>query len=146
MPQIKPEYEVIEDFRKIAVKLVDKFPELFNGINPNEIRAVGITNKETKDDKEPFEVKPVPMPIRMDCPYSYYIVFNMQFWVGMDREHQQVQVLKALCRVSPDNDGKVLPYDLKDTKIVVRNFGVDYMKTKVPDILSDDYKLKTEEL
>jgi len=142
LAQLKPEYESIEEFKAIAVKLVDKYPQFFNGINANEIRAVGITNKDPKDDAEMFALMPVPMPIRMDCPYGYYVICNMQDWMGMDSKHQQIQVFRVLCRISPDNDGKVLPFDLKDVYVVVKNFGTDYERGEVPDILADGFTMK----
>jgi hypothetical protein len=30
MPQIKPEYEVIDEFKAIAIKLVEKYPEILD--------------------------------------------------------------------------------------------------------------------
>jgi hypothetical protein len=144
IPQIKPEYEAIDDFKTIALKLVDKYPEFFNGINANEIKCVGITNKDPKDGKDVFDIMPVPMPIRMDCAFSYYAICNMQDWMGMDRKHQQVEVFRVLSRISPENDGRVLPFDLKDVYTVVKNFGPDYRRVDVPDILAEGFSIKKD--
>jgi hypothetical protein len=145
LAQHRPEFEGIDEFKGIATKLVDKFPQVFNGINPNEIRLVGVVNKEPTDKKPPYEIKPVPMPIRMDCPYSYYVIMSMADWVGMDLKHQQVLVFNMLCSVSPENDGRIIPFDLKDHAIVVRNFGVDYMCSDVPDIMEQSFNIQSKE-
>lgn len=84
------------------------------------------------------------MPIRMDCQYDYYVIMNMQDWVGMDREHQQVIVFDVLCSISPENDGKVIPFDLKDHSIVLRNFGVDYQRKPVPNLLDPTFSIKKD--
>jgi hypothetical protein len=145
LAQVKPEYEAIPEFKQIAAKLVDKYPEVLNGVNASEIQCVGVTNKEPKDGRPTFEIKPVPMPIRMDCPYTYYVILNKQDWDGMDNKHQALMAFDVLCSISPDGDGKVIPFDLKDHAVVVRTVGCDYLsRPDVPDILTDDIKWQKE--
>ena len=145
MPQIKPEYEAIPEFRQMAVKLVDKYPEVLNGVKATEIQCVGVTNKDPKDGRPQWEIKPVLMPMRMDCPYSYYVILNMKDWAGMDEKHQALLAFDVLCSISPEGDGRVVPFDLKDHAVVVRTVGVDYLaRPDVPNILTDDVKWQKE--
>ncbi len=145
MPQIRPEYEVIEEFKAIAAKLVEKYPEVLDGINPNAVRCVGVTNKDPKEGKPLWEVRPVPMPIRLDCPYDYYVIVNAHDWSSWSPNHQALLAMDVLCSLSREGDGKVVPFDLKDHAVMLRTVGVDYMKrADVPDIINDQIDWKKE--
>lgn len=145
MAQVAPEYEVIEEFAKIAKAVTDRFA-MFMGLDTDTLICVGITNKDPSDDptKGFWDIKPVPMPIRMKCPYDYFFICNMQDWVGMDREHKQVEVFNGLVRIPCGDPGKVLPPDVKDFRVVIKNFGLDYRRGAVPDILADDFHLNLD--
>jgi hypothetical protein len=106
-----------------------------------EIQCVGVTNKDPKDGNPAWEIKTVPMPLRMDNPYDYYVILNMKDWTGMDKKHQAALIFDVLCSISPEADGKVIPFDLKDHAVVIRTLGVDYLKrSDIPDILEGDVK------
>lgn len=145
MAQIKAEYEVVEEFDDIASKLVNKYPEVFGGIECNKIKCVGITNKERKDGKKLWEVRGVPAPISMDCAFRYYIVIYMSDWVEMDDTRRALLVASTLMAIpnEDEKEGKVNPFDMKDYATMVRTFGVDYLdKATSPNILSDDVEWK----
>lgn len=145
MPQLKPEYEVIEEFRSIATKLVEKYPEVLDGLKPSLIRCVGVTNKDPKDGKPLWEIRNVSMPIRIDCPYDYYVIVNMSDWQSWDIKHQALITMDILCSLSKDGDGRVIPFDMKDHAVMLRTVGVDYMKrADVPNILEDNVDWKKE--
>ena len=46
MAQLKPEYAVLDEFEDLAQKLIDKYPEVFGGIDIATIKCVTITNKD----------------------------------------------------------------------------------------------------
>lgn len=145
MPQVKPEYDVIEEFKAIAAKLVEKYPEVLDGINPNLVRCVGVTNKDPKEGKPLFELRNVPMPIRLDCPYDYYAIVNLADWQSWDTKHQALLAMDILCSISREGDGRVVPFDMKDHSVMLRTVGVDYMKrSDVPDIINDPVDWKKE--
>jgi hypothetical protein len=145
MPQIKPEYEIIDDFRTMSVKLVEKYPDVLDGVNAASIRCVAITNKDPKENKPLWELRAVPMPIRLDCPYSHYVIVNMADWATLDDKHKALLAFDVLCSISRDGDEKVVPFDLKDHSVVLRTVGVDYMKrADVPDILNDNIQWKKD--
>ena len=138
MSQSKPEYEHLKEFRTIAEKLVNMYPEVLDGIDTKVIQGVVITNKDPKDDdKDKYEIRNVPYPIRMDTAFDYYVIFNQKIWDGFDEAHQNALVMKALLRISKEGDAKVVPYDLKDHAIMVRKLGVDYLDNQsIPNILT----------
>lgn len=145
MAQSKPEYETLKEFRTIAEKLVNKYPDVLDGIDSNLITCVGVKNKDPKEGKGPFEIKPVPYPIRLDNPFAYYIVVNSQEWDTFDLKHKAALVFDALCCISKEDDGKVVPFDLKDHSVVIRTLGVDYMKrADIPDIMGSNVVWKKE--
>ena len=122
----------------IADKLANMYPEVFDGIDTKVIAGVVVTNKDPKDDdKDKYEIRNVPYPIRLDCAFDYYVIFNQKIWDGFDEAHQNALVMKALLRISKEGDAKVVPYDLKDHAIMVRKLGVDYLDNQsIPNILT----------
>ena len=145
MANIKPEFETVEEFDDIASKLVNKYPEVFGGIECDKIKCVGITNKERKEGKKMWEVRGVPAPLSMDCPFSYYIIIFMSDWAEMDEKRRAMLVASTLMAVphEDEKEGKVNPFDLKDYITMVRTFGVDYLdRSEVADILKDDIEWK----
>lgn len=145
MAQLKPEYETIKEFRTIADKLVHMYPDVLDGISAATLTCVGVKNKDPKEGKPLFELRPVPYPIRLDCPYDAYVIVNMKDWETFDQKHQAALVFDVLCSLSREGDGKVVPFDLKDHSVVVRTLGVDYMKrAEIPDILSQQVDWKKE--
>ena len=145
MAQVKAEYAALDEFADIAQKLIDKYPEIFGGIDISTIKCVVITNKDCAEKKKskPYEVKGVPQPIRMDCPFSYYVILYQSDWVERDEAHKAILVSAILqaIPVSTEDEGKVNTYDLKDYDRMLRNFGVDYMDSdSIPNLLADDYK------
>lgn len=114
------------------------YPDQLEGIKTNLITGVVVTNKDPKDDdKDKYEIRNVPYPIRMDCAYDYYVIINQKIWDEFDEAHQAALVMKALLRISRDEDQKVVPYDLKDHSVMVRKLGVDYLDApNIPNILT----------
>lgn len=140
--QVKPEFEIVAEFATLAQGLKAKYPDVFGAIDLDTIKCVGITNKERKPNKRLWESKPVVMPIKMDCPYTYYIVVYMKDWVELDETYRLLLVADALCSIpSADDEGKIIQPDMKDFSIMLRTFGVDYMdKQGSPNLLKSDVK------
>lgn len=146
MAQVKPEYEELEDFNQIAVQIVNKYPELFGGVDPEEyvdkIKCVAITNKERKEGKDLIEkITGIGYPVKLYCEISYLVVVYMNDWNQMDSKNKSALVLSALRRIpfDPDKEGSLNSLDLKDDSTLVRTLGVDYLlRDDIPDILSDD--------
>src|ERR1039458_4568069 len=107
MSQLKPEYEVLEDFSVIAKKVVDKWPQIFEGITPDEIRCYVITNKERPEKRKLWELHAVPYPIRIDCSYGWYIIMYKPDWDELNDKMKSLRVAEILCGVG--EEGKVNP-------------------------------------
>lgn len=145
MPQIRAEYEKIEEFATVAGKLIIKYPEILDGIDPKDIVCFGVTNKDPKEGKPLFEIRTVPYPVRLDVSYSYYVIVNAQDWASYSPNHQALLTMDVLCSLSREGDGKVVPFDLKDHAVMLRTVGVDYMKRgDVPDIINDQIDWKKD--
>jgi Putative phage metallopeptidase len=141
MSKEKPQYESIKEFDTIANTLAKKYSDVLVNIDANLIRAVKIINKEPKPGKY-YEIKPVPMPIRMDLNYDYYIIFNSEQWDRFDDAHKAILVFNVLYSLDQE-EAKIIPPDLKDHSLIVRTVGVDYMlRSDIPNILKEDVDWK----
>ena len=147
MPQIPPEFQPLNEWSELAERIIEKHSEKFTGIDVKKIRAVVITNKERSESNDKlFEIKAVPDPIRMDCPYAYYIIFYQEDWSILENKNKLLLIAKTLRSIPLDDngemvEGKVNSFDLKDFADMIRTFGPDYLvKETVPDILQDDFK------
>jgi len=147
LAQLKPEYVALDEFADIAQKLIDKYPEVFGGIDISTIKCVSITNKDCPEKRKnkPYEVKGVPQPIRMDCPFSYYVVLYQSDWVEREDRHKTILTAAILQAIPADieTEGKVNTYYLKDYYKMQKNFGVDYLESDdIPDLLADGFTWK----
>lgn len=145
MAQIVPEYEGLDEYADLAKDIVAKYKDKFTGIDLKRIRAYVITNKErTESNNKLFEIKAVPMPIRLDCPYAYYVVFYQEDWNALSDKHKLLLIAQTLCAIPVDEneemeEGKVKAPDMKDFATMLRTFGTDYLtRDDVPNILSDN--------
>lgn len=139
MPQASPQYEELSEFATIAHRLSERFPEIFGGLEMDNIACVSVTNKDRPAKKGIWEVKAVTPPVNIFCTKEYIITVYSQDWEAMNDKHRRLLVADALCSISPDGNGKLIPFDMKDYNIMLRTFGVDYLENPdVPDILSDD--------
>jgi len=138
MPQIKPNYEQLPEFAELAKKLIDLYPSVFPDIDADKLAAVQITNKERPEKKtQLWELKPVTPPITLFCPKSYFITVHSSDWDSLNDKHRAALVADVLLSISPEGEGKTVPFDKKDHSIILRTLGVDYMDTdNIPDLLS----------
>ena len=148
MPKVKPDYEVVNEFETLANQIVEKYPEVFHGVEVDKIRCVKITNKDRPPTKDcSWQLMAVKMPIRLDCAYAWYIVVYASDWDPMDERHKLLLVAEILNGVpkSDDEEGKVNPFDAKGFKLMFRTFkSIDYMtEDNVPHLIDDDIEWKT---
>jgi len=110
-------------------ELVDLNNEKFYGVDVDKIRAYAVTNKERGEkQKKIWEMKSVPMPIRLDCQYTYFIVVHLSDWDQMLKWQKGLVILDILHGIpGPADEGKILPMDLKDYSPIIRTFGADYL-------------------
>jgi|2_EtaG_2_1085320.scaffolds.fasta_scaffold57979_2 hypothetical protein len=142
--KIKPEYEEVEEFNTMALKIIEHFTEVFVGIDPqsfmDRIKCVAITNKERPDGNCHYDVKGVSYPIRMFCECEYVVTIYMSDWAILDDNLKDRLIFAILRRIPLDDepDGKVLSQDFKDDGLLVRTFGADYMESDDGVSIFDD--------
>jgi len=145
--QIKPEYEIVDEFTQHANSLKTRFPEIFDGIDVDKLKCVSITNKDRAQSKKKlWSILPVKMPIRMDCPYSYYVILFAQDWEELNDKMRLLLVADVLQSIpSDDDEGKVLSPDMHEYSVMLRTFGVDFMddESRVPHLIKDKVVWKT---
>jgi len=145
MAQEKPEYEVNEEFNNMAVKIVEKYPEKFNGIEIDKVCCVNLTNKSRKEKEGTVEriwkLQAVKMPMAIHCPYGWYVVLHSSDWDDMSEKHKvalTADVLHGL-PVDLDNQGKVNQCDTKGYLSVFKTIGINYLDDPdIPHLLKDD--------
>jgi len=143
---VKPEFEVVHEFATLATGLKAKHPIVFDNVDVDKIRCVAITNKERgKKRKKLWDILPVKMPARMDCPYTYYVVVFSQDWAELNEKMRLLMVADVLQSIPEDNDGKILRADMNEFSVMLRTFGVDFMEKEksIPHLLEDKVNWRT---
>jgi hypothetical protein len=144
MAKIKPEYEELPEFIEILEKIVELYPSVFPNIDPEQIAAVQITNKPRPESRsQVWDLKAVNPPLTIFCPKRYFVTLYTSDWEVFSEEHKAAVVSDVLFSISPELDGKIVPFDKKDHSVILRTLGVDYMNEgRIPNILSGDVKWK----
>ena len=141
MSQTKAEYAELPEFLDIARKLIKKHPDVFGPVDVSLIQCVAIMNKPRKEEAQEIKIVSVPMPIRMNCPYAYYITLHNEDWVDRDEVHRQYLVAEALMYIDPEEEGKIRKPDAQYFNVMLRTFGPDHQEKPVlPDLLSETIK------
>lgn len=143
MAQDKPIYEAVSEFAKLAKQLIEKYPEVFYGIDVNKISCVKVTNKDRDKKKKLFEVLAVKMPVLMDAPYGWYITVWHNFWDAFTENQKLLLISDALLHVPSnpiEDEGKIKPCDVKAHSTMVRTFkGIDWLDdSTIPHLINDD--------
>jgi hypothetical protein len=149
MAQIPPEYEVLTELTDLMKELVNLNSEKFYGVDVDTIRAYSITNKDRGEkQKKLWDLKSIPMPIRLDCQYTYFVVIHQSDWDQMFRWQKGLVVLDILHGIpGAGEEGKILPMDLKDYSPIIRTFGADYLCDEPnQDLFAGPVKWKDEPL
>ena len=145
MAKQKPEYEVVDEFNLMARQIVDKHAHIFDGIDPDEICCVKITNKDKPEGKKSlWQLQAVKMPMRLHNPYGWYVVIHASDWDDLPEKNKLILVAEILNGVptNEENEGKVNAFDSKGFKLMQRTFkGIDYLyDPDPPHLLEDDIK------
>lgn len=126
----KDEWQEDSEAMSIAMDIVDKFEDTFEGIDLTKIRFLRILNK--KKGKE-VKVTSTSFPFNIDTPYLYYMEFDDEKWKVMDDAKRNLVVFSALYEIAPggmDSEsssyGKKRPLDIKDYAAVIAAAGGRY--------------------
>lgn len=145
MAKIKPEYQDLPEFVEILSKIVDLYPDVFPSVEPQTVAAVQIVNKPRPESRNHvWDLKAIGAPITLFCPIRYFVIVYSSDWEIFDEEHKAAVVADVLFTISPEGEGKTIPFDKKDHSVILRTLGVDYMnETVIPNILGGNLKWKT---
>jgi len=137
MAQDKPEFAILQDYNGIADRIVTKYPELFHHIDVKQIRCFSITNKDRKPEKRPYDVQGVPLPIRLDCPYSWYVIVYGREWAEYTEKQKNLIILLSLMHVG-DEPGEVVKPDTQEFACILDHMGrKPWEKDDIKDVLKD---------
>lgn len=131
---------------EIALKLVEKYPDLFDGLDLTKVRFVRDLNAS---GHKIGELKPCGFPYDIDSPYAYYIVANNIVWKELSAAQQNLAVMHFLYAIAPGGTdeasasyAKTRKHDVKDYDTILKAAGgrYDWAKpgaTDLPDPLAD---------
>lgn len=142
--QIKPKWEEIPEFTKMAEKLIAKYRDRFDGLDVSKIVAYGCTNKDRPEKKaKVYDMVGEPEPECLTNSKQYFIKFFMKDWMDRAEAQKLLLVFSALERIDRDNPGKIFPLDYRDQSIMVHTVGLDWSeRDDVPNILKDTIVIK----
>lgn len=137
MAKVKPVYEELSDFTDLADKLLSLYPSVFPSIDAKQIAAVQIVNKVRPEKKsQVWELRPVVPPVTLFCPKLYFVTVYSSDWDSFTDNHKAAVVADILLSISPEGEGKTVPFDKKDHSLILRTLGIDYMQTAdIPNLL-----------
>jgi len=126
----------------IAMKLLDKYPQLFESIDLSKIKFV--RNLTGHSDKL-GEIKSCGFPYDIDSPYTYYIVIENSKWKEMTEAQHVLAIMHLLYSIAPggtdessNNYGKCRKHDVKDYNVVLAAAGgrYDWKESGVTDVVN----------
>jgi len=148
MPAGKPEFEIEEEFSQLAHQIVDKYPEAFHTIDVDKIRCAKIINKTRPEKTDSlWKLMAVKMPIRLDCPFAWYVTIFASDWDAMAETQKLLLISQVLFAIpgGEDSEGKVNTFDSKDFSVMQRTFKtIDYLEDpSMPNIIERDIEWVT---
>jgi len=143
MAKERPIYEENTEFTKLAIQIVEKYPEHFYGIKMDQVCCVNIVNKDRPTTKkQAWRIDAVKMPMALHCAYGWYVVLFAKDWDEFGETQKLLLVSEILHSLPSDesDEGKVVPMDTKGYAAMYRTFnGIDYLDDPdAPNILEKD--------
>jgi len=137
------EWEEVEDFPKMAEKLIQRYNDILTHVEADQVIAYMCTNKEKPKGKSKlYEMTSQTEPESFTNTKTYFVKMFQSTWEELDDEGRLALVFSCLNRIDPQNPGKLLSNDLQDQRIMVETFGVDWFKRKLPNLLTDAVDIK----
>lgn len=153
---VKREWQEDSEAMSIAMDVIDKYNETFEGIDLTKIRF--IRNLDVKNGKA-CKVTSVGFPYNIDVPYLYYMEIDDIKWKAMTDVQRNILVFRGLYEIAPGgmdpesvNYGKKRKKDVEDFTEVIAVAGGRYDwqeagATGIHDILlSDDDKKNVNDM
>lgn len=132
---VKAEWQEDSEALGIAMEVMDKFSETFEGIDLGRIRFVRVLGKKSG---KAVKLIPVGFPFNIDVKYLYYLLINESKWLEMNDAQRNLTVFSGLFEIAPggmdpesQNYGKKRKRDVEDFETVLAAAGgrYDWKKT-----------------
>lgn len=123
--------------RDIAVKLIDKLPDILGHIKPERLLFVREISRGQK--VQSGACRAVKTPFNLLDPNIMYIicVYFRSGWDELTEAQKVLVVMHQLLHIGLDFDGAVLQHDASDWSFLLDNFGANYLRRKeVPNLLT----------
>lgn len=139
MPKEAPEWEICHEAEEIVKGLREMYPEVLGHVDASMVGcAMIVNNPSPKSQKWDSRIKGIREPESLFTSKLYVIYFYKDQWEKYTKIQREYMLLRQLGRIGDDFDGAVLPESLKDDRMLVKKFGVDYMENpNLPDLLSE---------
>ena len=110
----KMEWKEDAEVSGIALDLVEKYEDMFDGLDLNKLRFIRIMGKKGLNT---IDVLGVGFPFNIDNNYVYYIMTNNFKWKVLSDEQKNLSVMDALYTIAPGGtDETSINYGLKRKK------------------------------
>lgn len=126
----KKEWQEDSEALSIAMDIVDKYEEMFEGIDLTKVRFIRILAQKSA---KACKVISVGFPVNIDTPYLYYLEIDDNHWQQMTEEQRNLTVFSGLYEIAPGgmdaesvNYGKKRKRDIEDYREVVNAAGGRY--------------------
>lgn len=127
---VKREWQEDSEALSIAMDVVDKYDDIFEGIDLTKIRFLRIMGKK---NGKACKVTSVGFPFNIDVTYLYYMEIDDEKWHEMNNAQHNILVFRGLFEISPggmdpesSNYGKKRKKDIEDFSEVVSVAGGRY--------------------
>lgn len=145
----KMEWKEDAEVSGIALDLVEKYDEMFEGLDLSKLRFIRIMERKAVNI---VDVLGVGFPFNIDNNYVYYIMTNNLKWNLLTEEQKNLAVMDALYTIAPGgtdvtsiNYGQKRKKDINDYSIILGAAGGRYDWKEVgvsglPNILEKEDK------
>jgi len=82
-----------EEVKKLAEEIVEKYQELFSGIDLSKIHFIRIKNKKNRNI---IELKNISFPYNLDINYAFYFLTYNKKWMMLNEEQKKIAVMNGL--------------------------------------------------
>lgn len=137
----KYEWIDMKDAMDIAISLTEKYKDNFGHIDACRLRFIALTDQQqTKDGCKIWNFNSLPDPLNEIFGIDIVVTINFDSWSNLDDKARAIVVASMLSCIDWKERLVSKGYDLRDSKSMIINFGVDYENNPdVPDILNTYY-------
>jgi len=127
--------EIADEYKDIAQRLINKYPQNFGNFDINKILFLKETSKSPKKYAETRKVTP---PYTFMTSVKFIITVYEPCIVSMNDAQLHLLMLHELMHIDEDFE-KLVKHDLEDFKVIISKYGATWdIDPNLPDILEDE--------